>query len=510
MRTEVPSNRSKRLLPFVLSAGVAVTVPAMSLAEPVTATLRPYAPGTPQFGLGGTPDRPSRAVLRQDEDWSWLRDRPRSEWPSFGAFKYIPLDATGTTFATLAFDGRLAYEYFDDEGWGAPPGSDGSAHLRANAHAAVQFGERARLYGALKFGRVEGKRSFVPPAEDDGPDVHQAFAELAFGDLFGLPVQDAFVRAGRQELHYGSGRLVSRREGPNVRSDFDGLTIRTRVGATIAEAFLVRPTEDVDGPFDNGTDESRALWGAYASTALGEVFVPGGQAPDPLHLDTFYMGQRRDVSPYAFLPAPVSETRHTLGARLWTAGRPTDGLNIEIEGGFQFGSADEYDIRAAYAAGDLSFGFGSFDWTPIVGLRFGVSSGDGDADDRTIGTFRAPAPPGRYFGESNPIGPGNVAGLGPYLTVSPAEGLTLTVRLQGFWRLQDEDGLYIPPQAPLRGPVGGEAFVGAEASLIASYALDPNTTFDVTLSHFEAGPFLADNPPGEDITYGHARLTFAF
>jgi len=39
------------------------------------------------------------------------------------------------------------------------------------------------------------------------------------------------LRIGRQELNYGSGRLVSVREGPNVRQSFDGFKIRSKFHA---------------------------------------------------------------------------------------------------------------------------------------------------------------------------------------------------------------------------------------------------------------------------------------
>ena len=480
-------------------------------------SLRPYAPGTPQLGIGGTPARPATAVLRQDEDWAWLADVPEAERRALDGIKRLPLDADGSTYLTFAFDGRLGVERFDDQSFGDFPGEDSSVHVRANPHVALSFGDRARLYGALKYGDVGDRRFAVSPAEDDGPDVHHLFAELAFGDLLGGVPHDAFARLGRQELHYGAGRLVSIRNGPNVRFDFDGGIVRARLGPTISEALYVRPSENDLGDFDNGTDSSQALWGLYTTTALGDVLSGTGALLDRSNLDLYYLGFERETSPYAFQDPAIDETRHTLGARFWTGGAPTDGWNLDLEAAWQFGDADgvagpsgpvDADIAAGFLAGFVSYGFADAPWTPVIASRFGASSGDDDPDDDTLATFRGPFPPGRYFGESNPLGPGNVGGVGPYLSVHPIPGLILTAHYEAFWRLETEDGLYSPPQLPLRGPAGDERFVGQEFSLIAGYAIGDHALVNVTVSRFETDDYLDDAPPGRDIDYAHLRLDF--
>ena len=480
-------------------------------------SLRPYAPGTPQLGIGGTPTRPATAVLRQDEDWAWLADVPEAERRALDGLKRLPLNANGSTYLTFAFDGRLGVERFDDQSFGDFPGEDSSVHVRANPHVALSFGDRARLYGALKYGDVGDRRFPASPAEDDGPDVHHLFAEVAFGDLLGGVPHDAFARLGRQELHYGAGRLVSIRNGPNVRFDFDGATVRARLGPTISEALYVRPAENDPGDFDNGSDTSQALWGLYTTTALGDVLPSTGAFLGRSNLDLYYLGFERETSPYAFQDAPVDETRHTVGARFWTGGAPTDGWNLDIEAAWQFGDADgidgpdgpiDADIGAGFLAGVVSYGFADAPWTPVIASRFGASSGDDDPGDDTLATFRAPFPPGRYFGESNPIGPGNVGGVGPYLSVHPVPGLVLTARYEAFWRLETEDGLYSPPQVPLRGTTGDERFVGQEFSLIAGYAIGDHASVNATVSRFEADDYLGDVPPGEDIGYAHLRVDF--
>jgi hypothetical protein len=73
------------------------------------------------------------------------------------------------------------------------------------------------------------------------------------------------LRVGRQELNYGSGRLISVREGPNVRQSFDGLKVMSSIGSWNVDAFAARPDLDKPGFFDNSPDHRTAFWGIYAS-----------------------------------------------------------------------------------------------------------------------------------------------------------------------------------------------------------------------------------------------------
>ena len=64
--------------------------------------------------------RPSYMVLRDEEDWSFLRDpTQRSDW--WDPFKCIPLWRPGDSFLSLGGEIRQQYERFENESWGAQP-----------------------------------------------------------------------------------------------------------------------------------------------------------------------------------------------------------------------------------------------------------------------------------------------------------------------------------------------------------------------------------------------------
>ncbi len=118
---------------------------------------------------------------------------------------------------------RQEYERFDSEEWGAEvPDDNGYWPQRYMLHGDARLSRRVRLYGGLKSGIEVGRAGGPRGSGEDRLDLHQAFADLSFG-----PVT---VRVGRQELAFGSQRLISVRDGPNVRQTFDGGTVVVRRG----------------------------------------------------------------------------------------------------------------------------------------------------------------------------------------------------------------------------------------------------------------------------------------
>jgi hypothetical protein len=109
-------------------------------------------------------------------------------------------------------------------------------------------------------------------------------------------------RAGRQELNDGSGRLISIREGPNVRQSFDGFRIMSDEGAWHIDGFAVRPDFDTLG---TSTNNPKPASGVYTARALfGAAFLWISITLASLEDATYNRGT-------------ADELRHTLGARLW-------------------------------------------------------------------------------------------------------------------------------------------------------------------------------------------------
>ena len=156
----------------------------------------------------------------------------------------VAVQQEGDSRAGISFSAggevRQEYEWFDNEEWGAEvPDGNGYWLQRYMLHVDARLSRRVRLYGELKSGIEVGRAGGPRGSDEDRLDLHQAFVDVSFG-----PVT---VRVGRQELAFGSQRLVSVREGPNVRQTFDGGTVVLQRGRWRADGFGNTLCEHGDG-----------------------------------------------------------------------------------------------------------------------------------------------------------------------------------------------------------------------------------------------------------------------
>ena len=133
-------------------------------------------------------------------------------------------------------------------------------------HTDWHFGSHVRAFVQLKSGLESFREGGPRPIDEKKLDFHSAFVEIGAGE------GDRWVvlQAGRQELNYGSGRLVSVREGPNVRQSFDGAKLKIKAGAWRVDAFAARP--DLESPVSSITSPITAPpSGAYTRRVLGSA-----------------------------------------------------------------------------------------------------------------------------------------------------------------------------------------------------------------------------------------------
>ena len=193
---------------------------------------------------------------------------------------------------------RQEYEWFANEEWGAEvPDHNGYWLQRYMLHVDARLSRRVRLYGELKSGIEAGRAGGPRSSDEDRLDLHQAFVDVSFGRMT--------VRVGRQELAFGSQRLVSFREGPNMRQSFDGGTVVVQRGRWRADGFGTRYVSTETGVFDDSSDTGRSLWGVYAVRSLAQDGTKG--------VDLYYLGYRRTAA--TFDQGRGRELRHSWGAR---------------------------------------------------------------------------------------------------------------------------------------------------------------------------------------------------
>jgi len=254
----------------------------------------------------------------------------------------------------------------------------------------LHYGKHVRTFVELKSGidsyRIGGPR----PIDEKKLDFQAGFLEV--GTSSGE--NSVKLRVGRQELEYGSGRLIDVREGPNVRLSFDGFMVKSKIESWQLDGFAVRPDLDNPGFFDNAPNHAVGFWGGYATHGL----------PQNTSLELYYLGLDRKKG--TFERGTAQELRHSLGARI---SRPiateAPGWDFDYEGLWQFGTFGSDNIQAWTVATETGYRFTNVHLKPRFSAKADISSGD-HTSPHTLGTFNPLFPKGNYFGVLATTGPG--------------------------------------------------------------------------------------------------------
>ncbi|HEV8714079.1 MAG TPA: alginate export family protein [Candidatus Binatia bacterium] len=442
------------------------------------------------------PEPPSYQLLRLDEDYRSLcnPDRRSDLWDPL---KCIALNDTATWYLSLGGEARERYEYFHNPNWGqGPQDEDGYGLQRYMLHADLHLGEALRVFGQLKSGLENGRTGGGPrPTDEDKLDPHQAFLDVT---LAATTSTTLVLRGGRQELLFGSQRLVSVREGPNVRQSFDGGRLILTSGATRVDVVLMVPVETNPGIFNDASDHARLFWGIYAVSPL--ALLPQG------HMDLYYLGLDRKQA--RFDQRSGHELRHSIGTRLWGRPQPWD-YNFEFV--YQGGDFRRGAIQAWTAASDTGYTLPTVHFRPRLGLKANVASGDQNPRGHTLQTFNALFPKGAYFGEIALIGPANFFDLHPMLDIHLTKSVTLTTDWDFFWRQSTRDGIYGPAINLIRsGRMSRARYIGSQATVQAEWQVNRHTTLVGIYTHFFADAFLKETGPGRDVDYVTTWVTYRF
>jgi hypothetical protein len=440
------------------------------------------------------PQRPAYKLLRYDEDWSSLREHDgRSDW--FDSLKYVPFGTSDGWYLTVGGEIRERYEFVDHGAWGRDPLDNRYLLQRYMLHTDVHLGSRFRFFGQLKSG-IEVNRTGGPrPADEDRLDVHQAFVDAG---LWHSGKDSVTLRVGRQEMSFGSSRLVSVREGPNVRQSFDGARLTLNAAGWQLDAFATKPVETGRGVFDDSPDHTRSFWGVYGVRSF--PLLPKG------NIDLYYLGLDRKRA--RFDAGTGREERHSAGTRIWGK---TESWDYNYEVVFQWGRFGSGDIRAWTAASDTGYRIDSIKLRPRFGLKADVASGDHNPVDNRLGTFNALFPKGAYFSEADLLGPYNLMDLHPSVELQITSSITLTPDADFFWRQSTHDGIYGIPGNLLQSGRGATArYIGCHTSAQLEWRINRHASVTAMYLHFFPGEFLRQAPPDRHVNFVATWVTYRF
>jgi hypothetical protein len=454
----------------------------LSIAFVIALSALPARGQTPDPQPPGPPPDPTRPHLNPfpaEQNWSFLADRSKRT-DFFDPVKYIPFGDNPQMYLSLGFEYRIQYEYYDNWMFGAPPQDhNGYVFNRVMAHFDFHAGSDFRLFSEFEFDYEDGRNGGPrPQIDEDRGDVHQAFIEI--GSHVSSP-RGISLRAGRQEVVFGTGRLFDNNEGPNVKLSFDGFRAIAEGTRVRLDLFAVKPVENNPGFFDDVPNHAESLWGSYLTGPA--PIVSRGQA------DLYYIGL--DTKSATYNRGTAHELRHTVGTRVF---RPIGkGLDYNWEPNFQWGSFGSASIRAWSVSTETGFTFDHIRFHPRPLLRADVYSGDGNPVNQPLGTFNPLFPRGAYFTPAVVpfLGPQNFIDLHPVVQFQPRSNVTGAFAWVWYWRESTHDGIYAFGSDALIDPgdTSHARYLGTQGDLEIRWAPAPHVIIAFNLAGFKPGSF---------------------
>jgi len=432
-------------------------------------------------------------ALRFDEDYSKSDQMAGNNW--YHRFKFHPITSDGSAYLSFGGEVRSQYFYYKDQNWGeSPPDHDGFILSRTLFHADLHIGKYIRTFVQVQSSLSNGELAPPSPVNQNPLDLHQAFIDVQFP----LEKNTALtLRLGRQELLYGSQRLVSVRDAPNNRQAFDGAKVIYNSKLVSFEGFYTNYVAARPGIFDDKPTADTKFRGGYA--VLKDV-------PLVKHLDLYYLGLKKRLA--LFDDGKGREVRHSIGARLWNTGEK---WQYDVEGVYQFGKFGSGSISAYTISSNIAYTFKSLTLRPQAGVKGEVISGDKHYDDGRLSTFNPLFPRGGYFGLAALIGPSNLFDMHPYVQISLSPHLTLTEDYDVFWRLNQNDGLYaISGRLLYSGKNGFSKYIGGQLGTTLEYNPTNFLYMRAEFTWFDSGKYLKEAGPGKDILMTGLTITYKF
>ncbi|WP_317165474.1 alginate export family protein [Chitinophaga tropicalis] len=431
-------------------------------------------------------------LLRYDENYAGLKD---SVLHGYNRIKFIPLSAGKQVYLSFGGGARVEYVSFQNEDWGETDIGHNDFFLqRYDLHGDLHIGRGLRLFVQLRSALENGRKEGPGPTDEDKLNIQNLFIDVSIWQHRNSSLK---LRAGRQEIDYGSGRLISVREVPNARLYFTGLKIMYTHRNLSVDGFALMADTTYTGVFDNEPTKEINLWGIYSRMPVAEAG----------NLELYYLGIHRDRS--VFEEGAERENRHTIGSRLWKSG---GGFIYNLEAAYQAGSYGRGSINAWTASADVGYSFIHSKLKPAINVRNDYISGDKHAGDGKLQTFNPLYPRGGYFGFNSQIGPANLIDLHPYGTLQLARKFLFQAEAVFHWRYSLNDGIYRPGgNFNMAGASSGKRYIGTAYLVSGVWKVNRFLTLNTGIQYFKPGAFIKDLIPGaKDGLFINSRLDCRF
>ena len=415
------------------------------------------------------------APLFYNNNFAYLNNPKYDDWHHGEALKQIPI---GDCWM-LDLGGQYRARYHSEHNMrNASPTSLGLTGLsddfllhRTRLYANAKYSDWFRFYGEYIDAESNYENHVPRLIEVNRSDILNLFADARVldGDS-----GDLWFRAGRQELLYGSERLISPLDWANTRRTFDGYKFFWQGQDWNVDFFYTRPVIVDPRNFDkpNYDQEFFGAWGTYKAVQ--------NQTYD---LFAIQYNNAAGVNNYQFT---------TLGGR-WLGSQ--DSWLWELEGGTQFGeNTNGSNHQAAFTTGGVGYKWADHCWQPQIWAYYDWASG-GNVQGAGNGFNHLFPLSHKYLGFMDLFGRSNIQSPNVQLTVQPRQKLKLLAWYYYLFLDTRADTPYnvnMTPFAP--GITPGSRDLGHELDLLATINLNARMDLLLGYSQFWSGAYY--NTPG--------------
>lgn len=321
-------------------------------------------------------------------------------------------------------------------------------------------------------------------------DIQNLFMDINLGEVDCNPV---YLRLGRQELTFGSQRLISPPDWANTRRTFQGARLFRQSEKFDFDLFWMRPVIPQAFAADSW-DDNVTFAGGWATYRPKK-----GHVIDGYYL---YLDNTNNITQKTLTQAPNST--HTVGARY--AG-DDQGFLWDFEGMYQMGDrGGNGNIHAGNVTAGLGYHFKDASMNPIFWAYYDWASGDGSPNAGAYNTFNQLFPFGHYyFGFLDLVGRQNIRDFSLHTYFFPSKWITCNVQYHFMQLDRAKDALYGAGGAALRAAPKGNAGgnVGQELDLTVNFHLTRHSDILLGYSHLQAGDFIRNTGNGRnpELTY---------
>jgi len=331
---------------------------------------------------------------------------------------------------------------------------------RTRLYADYRITKRARIYAEVLDANSSFENFAFRQIEENRWDMQNLFGDAV---LLDSDAGKMIARLGRQEILFGSQRLLSPLDWANTRRRFDGGRLTWANENHSSDVLLLRPENFNRVKFDSA-NQDQVLYGIYHTNKTFKNPV-----------DLYWLAFEDDLT---------SERIHTFG----TAQKgDVDGMLWDNEFGYQLGrAANGSDV----SAGAITFGFGRrFSETkkPTLMLYYDYASGGTATNSGWNQLF----PLGhKYLGLMDFFARRNVHDFNALFTVNPTDKFTMLAWYHYFALANNDQGPYNVTGSSFNpGGTVGSRDLGHEIDLLGTYKVNKRSDLVLGYSHFFSGAY---------------------